>query len=276
MEHEVKEKHRVKRYITPTRVFPALGVLLWATALTTAGFAQNPTPPPPPRQVYQVTVMRVKPGMGREWREYMQNDANPAAIKGGVKKRDVWTSATFGETGERIIVTPIDSFAQFDGPAPVVKALGQDGATALAAKGAQLINGSHSFAVTARPDLGVAPEPGYQFKLAVSARSVVAQGHMEDFVKATKDLSAVIAKTNAKGVLVSRIGLGGNPNEFITLVLFDSFDDIGKFAEAFAKASAEAKLTSEPAGTVANSEWRVYRYAPEMSIIPAPQKAGNN
>jgi len=74
---------------------------------------------------------------------------------------------------------------------------------------------------------------------------------------------------------VSQIGLGGNPNEFITLVLFDSFDDIGKFPAAFAKAAAEAQLTPEPAGTVANTEWRVYRYAPALSIIPAPQKAGN-
>jgi hypothetical protein len=55
-------------------------------------------------------------------------------------------------------------------------------------------------------------------------------------VQYTKELSAVIAKTNAKGALVGQIGLGGNPNAFITLVPFDSFDDIGKFPEAMAKA----------------------------------------
>ena len=275
MEKAVKENHHMTRHITPTRVFPALSVLLWATAFTTAGFAQNPTPTPPPRQTYQLSIVQVKPEMGLEWREYIKNDANPAAIKAGVTLRQVWTTATFGEGGEYVIVTPIENFAQFDGPSRMVKAIGQEGATALLAKRQRLINGSRSFAVTARPDLGVAPEPGYQLKLAVSARSIVAQGHMADFVKSTKELSAVIAKTNAKGVLVNQIGLGGNPNEFITLVLFDSFDDIDKFPEALAKAVAEAKLTPEPADTVANSEWRVYRYSPELSIIPAPQKAGN-
>jgi hypothetical protein len=263
------------RHIPPTRAFPALSVLLWATAFTTAGFAQNPAPTPPPRQTYQMAVVQVKPEMGREWRDYIKNDANPAAIKAGVTRRQVWTTATFGEAGEYVLVTPIENFAQFDGPSRVVKALGQEAADALLAKRQRLINGSRSFAVTARPDLSVAPEPGYQLKLAVSARKIVAQGHMADFAKYTKELSAVIAKTNAKGVLVSQIGLGGNPSEFITLVLFDSFDEIGKFSEAFTKSSAEANLTPEPAGTVANSEWRVYRYSPELSIIPVPQKAGN-
>jgi hypothetical protein len=91
---------------------------------------------------------------------------------------------------------------------------------------------------------------------------------MADFVRYSKELSAIIAKTNAKGVSVSQIGLGGNPSEFITLVLFDSFADIGNFQTAYAKAAAEAKLTPAPAGTIVNNEWRVYRYVRELSIIP--------
>ena len=93
-------------------------------------------------------------------------------------------------------------------------------------------------------------------------------GRVVDFVKFAKDQAAVLMKTNAKGVYVSQIGLGGNPNEFITLVLFDSFADIAKFAEAYGKAATEAKLQPMVPGTVANNEWRVYRYVPELSIIP--------
>ena len=106
------------RHITPTSFFPAPSALLEATAFTTAGFAQNPTPTPPLRQSSQLTTVQVKPEMGRDWREYPQNDANPAAIKAGVKQRDVWTTATFGEAGEFVIVTPIENLAQFDGPTP--------------------------------------------------------------------------------------------------------------------------------------------------------------
>ena len=262
------------RHITPTRFLPALSVLLWATAFTTAGFAQTPTPTPPPPQVSQVNIVQVKLEMGREWREYVQNDANPAAIKAGVKQRGVWTTATFGEGGEFVIVTPIENFAQFDGPNPMVKAIGQEAATALLAKRQRLINGSRSFSITARPGLGFAPAPGYQMKLAVRSTSTVLPGHVAEFIKSAKEGAAVMAKTNAKGVLVGQVGLGGNPNEFISLVLFDSFADLADFPQAYAKAAAEAKLAPAPAGTVANSEWRVYRYLPALSIIPAPPKAG--
>jgi hypothetical protein len=252
---------------TSTRLYPGLSVLLWATAFSTAGMAQTPAPAAPP-QTSQLTIVHVKPDMGAAWQEYLKNDANPAVVKSGVTRRQVWATATFGEAGEYAIVTPVADLSQFDDPTPLFKAIGQEGQAALMAKRQRLILDSRSMLITARPDLGVAPAPGYQAKLGVSSRTIVAQGHMADFVKYTKDLSAVIAKTNAKGVSVSQIGLGGNPGEFITLVLFDSFADIDSFWAAFTKASADAKLAPAPAGTIANNEWRVYRYVRELSIIP--------
>jgi hypothetical protein len=254
-------------HITATRLFPGLSVLLLSMAFTTAGLAQTPAPTTPPTPS-QLTIVKVKPDMGAAWQEYLKNDANPAVVKSGVTRRQVWTTATFGEGGEYVIVTPITDLSQFDDPTPLFKALGQEGQAALMAKRQRLILDSRSMMITPRPDLSVAAAAGYQAKLGVSSRTIVAQGHMADFLKSTKELSAVIAKTNAKGVSVSQIGLGGNPNEFITLVLFDSFADIGNFQAAYAKAAAEAKLTPSPAGTIVNNEWRVYRYVPELSIIP--------
>jgi len=253
------------RHIMGSTVIPALSVLLVATAFATAGLAQAPAPPP---QTSQLTIVHVKPDMGAAWQEYLKNDANPALVKSGVTRRQVWTTAAFGEAGEYAIVTPVADLSQFDDPTPLFKAIGPEGQAALMAKRQRLITDSRSMLITARPDLGVAPAPDYQAKLGVSSRSIVAQGHMPDFVKYSKDLSAVIVKTNAKGVAVNQIGLGGNPNEFITLVLFDSFADIGNFQAAFAKAAAEAKLVPAPAGAIVSTEWRAYRYVPGLSIIP--------
>lgn len=244
--------------------FVVIGVL----GLSMLSHAQNPPGSAPP-QTSQLTIVQVKPDMGLEWQDYLKNDANPATTKSGVTRRQVWTTATFGEGGEYAMITPVADLAQFDNPTPLLKALGPQGVSALQAKRQRLISDSRSMMITARPDLSVAAAQGYQAKLGVSARSIVAQGHMADFVKYAKELSGVIAKTNAKGVAVSQIGLGGNPNEFITLVLFDSFADLGKFNPAFAKASADAKLGAQSAGTVTNTEWRVYRYMPELSIIPS-------
>jgi hypothetical protein len=245
-------------------------VLLSAAAFATSSFAQTPTPTPPP-QAFQVTIVQVKPEMEREWREYLQNDANPAQVKAGVKRRDTFTTATFGEAGEYVLVQPIESLAQFDDNA-VGKALGPDGYQALLAKRARLINGSRSFVLTARPELGFAPAPGYQTKLMVSSTSTVVPGHVAEFLKNGKEFAAVMAKTNAKGMLVGQVGLGGNPNEFVTIALFDSFTDLANFPAAYAKAAADAKLGPAPAGVVANTEWRVYRFVPELSIGTAPQK----
>ena len=242
--------------------FHAVGTML-AVLCSAPLFSQSPAP-----TQSQVTIVKVKPDMSREWRAYLTNDANPAVKKAGVKQRQVWTTATFGEATDYVIVTPVQSLTEFDDPTPLARALGPDGWTALRAKRQRLINGSNTFLITARPELGATAAAGYQAKLGVSSRSIVTPGHVADFAKFAKDQTAVLMKTTAKGVYISQIGLGGNPNEFITLVLFDSFADIAKFAEAYAKAAAEAKLQPMVNGTVMNNEWRVYRYVPELSIIP--------
>ncbi len=252
-----------------TRLGASCVALLFA--LTSFAYAQNP----PARQSYQVTTIQVKPGMGGEYQDYLKNDANPALQKGGVKQRAVWTTATFGEGGEYVILTPIESLAQFDNPSPVVKALGQEGAAALLAKRARLISSSRDVLITARPDLGVAPKADYAYKLGFGANVNVTPGRTAEYEKYVKDLSATVAKTNAKGVLVGKAGLGGDPNSYRLMVLFDNWADLEKFQAAYAKASAETKLTPAAAGAVAHSEWRVYRYVPELSIAPAQQKAAN-
>ena len=50
----------------------------------------------------------------------------------------------------------------------VFKALGQEGQAALMAKRQRLIIDSRSMFITARPEMDVAPAPGYQAKLGVS------------------------------------------------------------------------------------------------------------
>ena len=252
----------------PTATARALGALLLAATVAAPAAAQNAAPAAPLQS--QLVIVHVKPDMGREWTDYLKNESNPAAIKSGVKSRQVWSTAAFGEGGEYALVTPITDMADFDEPTPMMKALGQEGMAALGAKRNRLINGTQTMMINPRPALGFAPPAGYQAKLGVSVRNIVADGHMADFISREKAIHAVIAKTNARGVVVSQVGLGGNPNEFITLVLFDSFADIGKFAALYGKAAAEAKLGQGMPGTVSNSEWRVFRYRPELSIVPAP------
>ncbi len=250
-----------KRSSVPVRV-QVLGTLLgalWSPSL----FAQAAAP-----AQSQVNIVQVKPEMTRSFREYLLNDANPALKKSGVTERQVWTTATFGQASEYIFVTPVQKLTDFDEPTPLQKALGPDGMAALTTKRQRHINSATTFLITARPELGAPAAPGYQAKLGVSARAIVTPGHVADFMKFAREQTAVLMKTTAKGVYVAQIGLGGNPNEFITLVLFDSFADIANFTAAYNKAAADAKLQPMANGTVVNNEWRVYRYAADLSIIP--------
>ena len=250
-----------------TRLGAACVALLFA--LTSFAYAQNP----PAQQSYEVNITQVKPGMGSEYVDMQKNEMVPALQKGGVKQRAVWTTATFGEAGEYVSLRPIESMAQFDNPHPIVKALGQEGAAALVAKRARLISSSSTVQVTARPDLGFAPKAGYVPKLGAVAIVNVTPGRTAEYEKFVKDLSATLAKTNAKGLMVGKAGLGGDPNSYRLMVLFDNWDDLGKFRAASAKAAAETKLTPAATGVMAHEEWRVYRYVPELSITPAPQRA---
>lgn len=250
-----------------TRLGAMCGALLFA--LTSFAYAQNP----PAQQSYEVTTVQVKPGMSSEYVDLQKKEMIPALQKGGVKQRAVWTTATFGEGGEYVTLRPIESLAQFDDPHPLVKALGQEGAAALLAKRARLISSSRVVQITARPDLGLAPKADYAYKLGFGANINVTPGRTADYEKYLKDLSATVTKTNAKGVLVGKAGLGGDPNSYRVMVLFDNWADLEKFQAAYAKASAETKLTPAATGVVAHTEWRVYRYVPELSIAPAPQRA---
>ncbi len=84
------------------------------------------------------------------------------------------------------------------------------------------------------------------------------------------------AKTSAKGVYTNTVGLGGNPDEVQVAVLFDNFEDMGNFVVAYGKTMTDLKLQSNaPVGVAAHNEFAVYRFLPELSIVPAPQKAEN-
>jgi hypothetical protein len=243
-------------------------MLLLAAALPLASVAQSAPAPPP---LFQFTYVQVKPGMDREYIAYLKSDANPALKKAGVTYRDVWETATFGIAGQYVLVQRIDKIAQYDENA-LQKALGEVPYRALLAKRATLIVSARSVMITAWPEGGFDPAAGYKMKLAVLSTNSVAPGRVDEYRKHAAPQVAVMKKTNAKGVLAAAVGLGGSPGDYVTATLFDSFADLSAFPAAYAKASADAKLQPQAAGIVMHTEWRVIRYLPDVSIIPAPAK----
>lgn len=236
------------------------GGLAIAAAAPSAVLAQQPAAP----QVMEVTLVHVKPGQEQAYQDWQKSTANPVRIKGGVKERGAW-STSLGPGGEYYFVSPITGLSSYDTPPS-----NQAEAAAVFEKSRSMVADARIYLITARPELSVAPKPGYQAKVAVLSTQNVSPGRVSAYTANLKALTAVVAKTNAKGVLVSQSGLGGDPNEFNVLVMFDSFADLDRFPAEFAKASTAAKLPPEAAGIVGRTNYRVLRYRPDLSIVPAP------
>jgi hypothetical protein len=272
---QFKEAMSMRSYFAVGRFSMAMIVLLLTVMLTTAGFAQSKqaagAATPQAQQVFRMTIAHLKPGMGPEWANFLKNDLVPLMKKGGVSWLGVMRTNVFGDAGTYYMMSPIASLSELDGQNPIAKSISPDGLAVLMANVQRCVSSMRTFALTARPDLGIPAKQGYEPKMGVLATQSVTPGRTEEYEKSLKQLVAVLGKTNAKAVMTGKVGLGGNPNQYLIFVAFDSFADLEKFSPAFQKAAAEAKLASQ-AGIVQHVEWTTVITVPELGIQAPARK----
>jgi len=243
--------------------FIGLFTLLLATVFINPGFSQEP-------QMSVFTEIQLKPGMGFEFEKFLKTEVIPALIKGGTREMGVWKVAALGNIGTYVLTAPVKKFAEFDAPGPVVKGIGPGGAQAMWAKLNQFTTDARRFTVTSLPDLEIAAPEGYVPKMGLQIKAIITPGRNEEYEKNIKDVQGILKKTNAKGFYADRVGVGGNPNQYYFLVLFDSFSDMDAFGVAFQKATSDTKMPSMT-GIVAHTEMAMYSNDPELSIQPVAQ-----
>jgi len=249
--------------------------LLLGAAQSNPSLAQNPTTTPqamPPSQWLVITQVIVKPEMMAEFQNFMKTTTNPALKKGGVKWREVWQSTYYaGDAFEFVLVAPFEKFAEFDGASPLERALGAQGFADWQAKAGSLVKGVHRYIIRTRPDLSVMSKR-YAPKLAVVSSVHVANGRNQDFENYLKnDYVPVVAKGGAT-YLVSQTIFGGDPNEYVTLTMRDSFAELDKgpvVIQVLGPEGGQKLLDKLPAGTVTHLERSIMRLVPELSIMPA-------
>jgi hypothetical protein len=226
-------------------------------------------------ELLSVNVVHVKPEMALEWTEFQKKETIPTLQKGGILQRDAWRTA-IGEAYEVAFVTPMANLAVRDEPNPMVKALGEEGARAYAAKNSRLIAGSRSFVIRTRPDLSYAPTSDEPPKLAVLSSLSIAPGRISDYETHVKtDVLPIQKKAQSLGYLVSQTIFGGDGSEFVTLALVSSFADLDKGPAAVRVLGPEgaAKLSAKSAGIISHTERIVIRYDPELSFKVASSTA---
>ena len=260
----------MRKNTSASRLSVCFIVLLLIALLTHVGFSQ--TQGSPQQIMYQAMDIQVKTGMGPAFESFMKSDVVPAVRKAGIPMMIVFRTDNFGQAGLYTIVSPLQSLAELDQPDPLVQAIGEEGVGAMMAKMQPLIYEPKLYEIAGRGDLGISPSNGYELKLALVVSASVAPGRTEDYEKFVKGMLGVLAKTNTKGILAGRVGLGGNPNQYLFYSLFDSFADINAFGQAYSKAVAEAQLLF-PVGIVVHQEMAVKRFVPELSVMPTAPKA---
>ena len=265
-------KHNSKKSFLLT-----ISALLITVIIVPTIYAQNATTaqtPSPLPQFSRMHVVKLNPGLNDEWRKFYQTEIVPALKKGGVKQHSVWRVMQ-GDLREYVIITPLESLAELDEPITLVKSLGQEAATTLTTKQSRFFAEWHNYTIVGRPDLSLAYTSTEAPKLGLAAKSIVTPGRVPEWVKGVKEnVLPITQKAGVKGLLTGQIVLGGDPNEFRSLLLFDSYADLGQFMGAYGKTAAELKLAPAlPAGIVVQNEFLVVRYVPELSIRPEPQKA---
>lgn len=107
----------------------AVAALLLGAAV--ASYAQTPARPTTTRLL--VTEYRVKPEMAGQWLTLQREQVVPALKKAGIAQYTVYQTL-IGDASDFTVVTPLQSFGEFDRPDALERALGAQAAADLHAK----------------------------------------------------------------------------------------------------------------------------------------------
>ena len=251
------------------RVVPLAVVFVVVTLALALNAAQAPKPAAAESQMMFIAFAKVHPGMAPAYIDLQQKEVMPAQKKAGGGGRQAYSSGIAGPPGEFVYLSPIASFAQFDQPGPLIRALGEEGAAALNAKVAKLAEPMGSAVVRTRPDLSYMPDPkAPPTALAIITIIDLTPGkriEFEAFIK--RDVLPAMQQAKVKLYWVSEVLYGENTGGYISAIGYDTYEAIGK-GHPFVIALGEdgsRKLEAKAAGIVTKLHRFVSRYRPELS-----------
>jgi hypothetical protein len=239
-----------------------LGAVLQSTPAT-------PQQPPAAPIALMLTIVDVKPDMMADYVALQKNETIPNLQKGGVEWRDAWRAGFFGTTYTVAYVTPLASFARLDGPTPIEKAVGADGARAYEAKIAKMVASMRRYALRDRADLGYRTEGGAMPKLGVLASVEVITGRQPEFETILKnEWAPALKKAGVPSYSVSQVMLGGAITEYYTFTPLENFAQLDK-GHPIQQSLGEAgmnQLLAKMGATIHHAERIVIRYDDELSF----------
>jgi hypothetical protein len=106
-----------------------------------------------------VRWVRVSSGHGSEYVDVLKSDLLPAVKKARYKSYSVWQAMLGTELPQYLLVEGLDNWAFFDGPNPLIGAMGQDAYQRYLSKTRQVTVDAREDVYRFRPELSYLPSP---------------------------------------------------------------------------------------------------------------------
>ena len=220
---------------------------------------------------WRVNVVQVKPERLSDFVKLYQEEINPALQRAGVPWRSAWQTGEFGETYERLFVTPMTSFAELDAGGPLARGLEPRQLDRVLERLRRSIDGRQSYAVLYRADLSVESDNVSGLSIARVANVQVAPGRDPEFeaflrqnLDTFRDAGVVF------GVYQRQFGPG--PVVWQIVENLSSYSELGRGTILRAFGSEAGAAASGLAGVILSVERTVIEYDPALSFtgVAAP------
>lgn len=225
-------------------------------------------------------MYQIKPDMLADWEQFNRTEGMEAYKKAGYVFRAFWQTATFGPGFRFARILPLDKFAAFDHPSPLVTALGQEEADRMGAKARRMFDSVETVALQLRDDLSFPKELTEQHrKIAVVTHIKVMPGKAADFERIVKtDVVPAMRKADVNGFQVYETLMGRDPNEWHAVTYFNNYADFDREPPLLRGLGQEGlrKLEAKSIGIISSIERETIRYREDMSYVPARTTAAAN
>lgn len=249
-----------------------LFVVSFVTGLLAApAGSEAQTAPGSARPLIVMSIIDVKPEAMSEFGA-LQAEVMAAQRAGGQPWRETWNTATLGFPYRVAVLSPVDSLEQFDGQTFTAKGAGPVAATAINDRARRMIAHQQIYLMQVRPDLGVGVRLAVKNTLGVVSYISVAPGREPEVEQVMKsEVAAALKKVGVRYYGVSRVIYGGDTSQYVTLLMFDNFADLGRGhpLERALGADGLFKLQAKLTGVITKLERHVVRFNDALSFRPS-------
>ena len=129
----------------------------------------------------RVDTVQIRPDKLDDFVELYQEVINPALRRAGVPWRSAWETGEFGETYQRLFVTPMASFTELDRGGPLARSLEPRQLSRVRSRLREYTDSRQSHAVLYREDLSVESEDVTGLPIARVTNLQIAPGRAAEF-----------------------------------------------------------------------------------------------